>query len=594
MESDDFMTPGFWGPMQDDFVTQLSGGNITGPLSRGGRPQGSRNGINKNDNGHSGHYAALTNQENTYLTDMFYRQLKAAGGIHYLYNHMRMDGKTIPWRKVVAFHKAQVVNQKSRPAKPIVKSLAVVPKKDDLNAVYHIGIDNVVMQQGTGPMKDRGYMGIMNIVDYATRMSFPMVIRNETGPHLGQKIEQWVKDVRQDLYGNANAQAWPGTTMIVTLDNGGGFQSADFRDALTDELGNGVAVTFNEIQPNIPNQNAITENSNKQMRNILRRISQANRATFSGNPNKIWQSNWYGANGRIFKQMRTLINRRIDESLGKKQPIDVWNAYKARLNGNATPAQNTTIDESQDALVEDARGRRGASTLKEDKFFKPGQLVRRVKDDYVKADLRSNLMKQSGRWTDELYQIEKVYKQALAPPQYKLSLVPGTGPASTTFEVDNNYNPPRSIKKFSHDRLQLVIAQEQAPQNLMEGQPPAPPQLQVGDRLSIGWLTIKVLRGPANNPGNAYTYEQVPAFNIYKRPNQGFQDPGMAANQFLPIERPLDWDGVQFFDADVTQVNQGGNRRIYVNFPADNTNIEFTIHNPTWANYIAPEYWDKI
>ena len=26
---------------------------------------------------------------------MFYRQLKASGGIHYLYNHMRMDGKTI-------------------------------------------------------------------------------------------------------------------------------------------------------------------------------------------------------------------------------------------------------------------------------------------------------------------------------------------------------------------------------------------------------------------------------------------------------------------------------------------------------------------
>eukprot|EP01046_Picozoa_sp_COSAG06_P005368 COSAG06_NODE_238_length_19422_cov_16.417741_30_plen_43_part_00 len=42
-------------------------------------------------------------------------------------------------------------------------------------------------------------MGIMNVVDYATRMSWPIVIRNETGPHLGEKIAQWVKDMRQDI-----------------------------------------------------------------------------------------------------------------------------------------------------------------------------------------------------------------------------------------------------------------------------------------------------------------------------------------------------------------------------------------------------------
>ena len=352
------------------------------------------------------------------------------------------------------------------------------------------------MQKGKGPMRDRGYMGIMNIVDYATRMSWPIVIRDETGPHLGEKIAQWVKDMRQDIYGNANTNQWPGNTMIVTLDNGGGFVSNVFRDDLRNELaahGGNVDVVFNEIQPNVPNQNAITENSNKQVRNILRRITQANRETFRGNAAKIWQSNWYGANGRIFKQMQSLINKRIDEALGKKQPIDVWVAYKAKLAGNSTVAQDTTIDESQDALIGYATGRRGASTLQEDKFFKVNQIVRRVKDSYVKAEMRSNLMKQSGRWTDELYQIEKVYKQALAPPQYKLSLVPNTGPASTTFKVDNNYNPPRSINKFSHDQLHLVIGQERAPQNMMENRPPAPTPLQAGDRVSVGFITLKVL-----------------------------------------------------------------------------------------------------
>jgi hypothetical protein len=346
---------------------------------------------------------------------------------------------------------------------------------------------------------------------------------------------------------------------------------------------------LNEIQPNVPNQNAITENSNKQIRNILRRIAQGNRATFSGNPNKIWQSYWYGDGGRIFKQMEKLVNQRIDASL-KMQPIDVWNSYKARQNGNATAAQTTMIDQSQDALISYARSRRGASALNPNSIFKENQIVRRVKDNYVKADLRSNLMKQSGRWTDELYQIEKVYKNALAPPEYKISLVPNTGPASTTFDVDAN---GRSVKKFSHDRLQLVIGQEATPQNLMDNRPTAPTTLQAGDRISVGFLRIKVLRGPANNLAANFTWEQVPAFEVYRRPNQGFQDPNMPANQFLPIERPIDWTDIDFYDADVTRVNQTGNRRIYATFVADNTPIEFTIHNPTWANYIAPEYWDK-
>ena len=248
------MTPGFWGPVQDDslaFVTQLSGGNITGPLSRGGRPQGSRNGVNKNDDGHSGHYAALTNQEKNYLKDLFYRQLKAGGGIHYLYNHMRMDGKTIPWRKVVAWHKAQVVNQKSRPAKPIVKSLAVVPKKDDLKMLSHIGLDAITMQKGRGPgpMKDYGYSGMLNIVDYATRMSWPMAIKDETEQELGRAVKRWIQDMRQELYGNANSNQWPDTNIIVTLDNGPGFVANAFRTDVQNELGNTITVEFNAIQP---------------------------------------------------------------------------------------------------------------------------------------------------------------------------------------------------------------------------------------------------------------------------------------------------------------------------------------------------------
>ena len=57
--------------------------------------------------------------------------------------------------------------------------------------------------------------------------------------------------------------------MIVTVDNGSTL-GAGFRAAMQAELGAGVAVEFVEIQAYQPNQNAFVENSNKQVRNVLR------------------------------------------------------------------------------------------------------------------------------------------------------------------------------------------------------------------------------------------------------------------------------------------------------------------------------------
>ena len=41
------------------------------------------------------------------------------------------------------------------------------------------------------------------------------------------------------------------------------------------------------------------------------------------------------------------------------------------------------FDTAREALVDDAVKRRGPSTLKEDKYFSPSDVVRRVNDKYV-------------------------------------------------------------------------------------------------------------------------------------------------------------------------------------------------------------------
>lgn len=161
-------------------MARLLGGADSTELSKGGRPVGAKTGQNKDKDGGVGHLQALSKEDNEYLTNLFYKDLKASGGIHYLYQHMRAAGGTIPWRKVRAWHQAQIVNQKSRPANKETKSLAVMPKKSDLVPMRHIGCDSIVMQAKQGfdrDMRDRNHAGILNIIDYATRRSFPFALK---------------------------------------------------------------------------------------------------------------------------------------------------------------------------------------------------------------------------------------------------------------------------------------------------------------------------------------------------------------------------------------------------------------------------------
>ena len=107
---------------------------------------------------------------------------------------------------------------------------------------------------------------------------------------------------------------------------------------------------------------------------------------------------------------------------------------------------------------------------------------------YTKDGIRSNETKQQGRWSDELYRIHSRQTFADAPPVYEIVLQPGFA-APANFKTRNVNGVLVSVNKFRHSQLILSIGDEEAPQDLMDNQPPAQ-ALAVGDKVSVAWVRI--------------------------------------------------------------------------------------------------------
>ena len=248
------------------------------------------------------------------------------------------------------------------------------------------------------------------------------------------------------------------------------------------------------------------ENSNKQIRNVLRRIAQANRTTNQNDgKQKDWRSYWYGPQGVTFNQMRRLVNERPDASLtvGKRRltPMQVWNAYRDAWQARAdttSPAFNdamTIVRSSQEALMRDADKRRGPSRVTPETYFKIGQIVRRENTFYSKDGIRSNLTKQGNRFSLSTYKIHSRQTFKNAPPVYELTLHLGTKPAD--FKTRQGYSPGVGTVevgkiKYPHDQLILVIGDEDAPQDLMDNSPPPDDAAYaIGDTIAVEWVRVK-------------------------------------------------------------------------------------------------------
>ena len=90
-------------------------------------------------------------------------------------------------------------------------------------------------------------------------MSFPFPMKKtENAPEAGRLIKKFVRQVREDLYNDADSDRWPVKRMLVAVDNGNGFKGV-FRSDLREELGDNVTVQFIETQANTPNQNPIVD-----------------------------------------------------------------------------------------------------------------------------------------------------------------------------------------------------------------------------------------------------------------------------------------------------------------------------------------------
>ena len=480
-----------------------------------------------------GYYDGLSDAKKQYLANLFYKTFKASGGQRFLYEQMLIDparpkGDDAPsWREVRAWHAAQTGNQLSRPVKAKATTLAAIITPAMLVPLRRIGCDSVVMQGPTDSadraksMADGAYKGLVNFVDYATKRSFPYPVKVVgSAKECGARFQDMIKLVERE-YG---AAAFKKTIERVLLvhDNGSEFGEA-WKDLVRAALPD-AEVTFQAGQAGNPNSNPVVENSNKQIRNVLRRIAQANRETITDGPGapevgtaddgrkKPWQSYWYGAQGATFKQMVKLVNERIDHSLGRTElqdtyeagrssstakkdskrqggltPARVWAAYRDVAKGGASAEAARVVQDSQRALIEDAGKRRGPASLSPDDYFQKGDVVRRENAQYRKDGVRSNMSKQGNRFSKSTYVVHKRFVPGgSGPPSYELALRSGARPAD--FKTRDANGTQVSTVKYGHYQLIRIIGEATVPKGAMVGTRAAagaPQAPQAQDRIRV-------------------------------------------------------------------------------------------------------------
>ena len=556
----------------------------------GGASDPAKKATTKYDNGLQGYYDTLPQNFRDYLSKLFYGKLKASGGQRFLYEQMLVDvDKPMPhpsWRQVRAWASAQRVNALSRPLKAKSKSVARRISVDMLKPMRVLGADSIVMQ-GSGAnerkMADQGYSGIVNIVDFATKRSFPSAVRKVGGAgECGQAFVTMIRRVRQEFYADPDSDEWPVPKMLITHDSGPEFGQS-WKTIVRDELSGIVDITFSANQANNPNSGGgpVTENSNKQIRNILRRIAQANRLTNENDTRqkKPWQSYWYGRQGVIFKQMQQLVNERMDNSLGRLKPIDVWNAYmnawkqRANMGTAAYKTAQAIVNKSQQALIGDADKRRGPSRLKPENYFKKGQIVRRENSHYAKASVRSNISKQGNRFSLSTY---KIYSRQIfpnAPPIYELTVHSGKKPSDFKTRQAPDGTEVGTVK-YPHDQLILVIGDEEAPQDLMEGQLPLP-AISAGERIRVEWIRVR----------KANTQTDDWELNEPARLQTWLSDKRLTAIR----------DGSEeWFEGDVAAVRQlAGGTLVDIDFD-DGSQRSINITNEASSKYLEEGKWEVI
>ena len=333
----------------------------------------------------------------------------------------------VSWRELRAFVSNQESNQLSRPANKKTQSLASTFTNEQLKPFVRFQIDSIIMQKG-GVNKaedkygDYGMKVVFNMIDLYSGYTWQGAAKSDTGENAAAFVERVIDSIEE---------RWDITLppTVIRSDNGAAYSKEEFERRL--KVLN-KPITFEKAPSSTPNAMAYIEGSNKNWRNIARRLTRVEKGRYS--ESKPYASRWYGKNGSTFREINSLMNTRPDGSRGYESPASI---LEAAITGD-NPKLITKVNA---AIAKAANMRRGPST---EKPLRKNDRVRLINAAYLKSTMRSNAQKQNPRWSEDIYRIIDKRGTVGTPLKYRVS------------PEDSNVKHDDTVW-YGHDKLQKIV-----------------------------------------------------------------------------------------------------------------------------------------
>ncbi len=387
--------------------------------------------------------AKLPADKARFLKEVFYDRFRAGLGMQALWhaiedtkkqrNFMAKNGgaRFISFEDMRAWYLQQEITQLMRYAPSLTKTMVTVPSAATLQPLLRMQGDTVVMKGA----KSGQYTGIVHFIDVYSQFTWAIpVITVGKASNTAAAFRAVLKQIEK-RYGKPTG----GWNINLQTDNGG-----EFGDEFEASLPDGVKLT--KIPSNTPTAAAKIEKANGIWRSALKRLLAAKKQ-----PLTKWSE---------FTQEATeVVNTRPNSSIKVDQR---WLSPKEVFDGSMKGDQEL-VTKVQEAIIAQANKRRGPGKFS---VYTPGTTVRVADAAYLKADVKSNEMKMTPKWSTAVFKIKsiKANKKVVDGEEVKSSMLPlytlrAVGPE--TQEVKLLLKPPKGESKrwHSHDMLQRVYGE---------------------------------------------------------------------------------------------------------------------------------------
>eukprot|EP01047_Picozoa_sp_COSAG01_P028987 COSAG01_NODE_1969_length_8767_cov_72.274689_2_plen_508_part_00 len=342
----------------------------------------------------------------------------------------------VSWRELRSFVAAQESNQLSRPANKKTESLASTFSKEQLKPLVRYQIDTIVLQKAQvnkpeDKYGDYGFRYVFNMVDLYSGYSWQGAAKTQNGENAAAFVELVIDSI-EERFGRFPA-------CVIRSDNGSEFSKSEFQRRLNTL---NKPITFELAPSSTPNAMAYVENSNREWRNIARRVTRVQKETLSEAQlaAKPYAARWYGKDGRTFREINSLMNTRGDASRGYESPARILEAAMDPRGDD----DRKLIETVNAAISKAGAMRRGPSTAK---ALRRGDRVRLINAAYVKAaGMRSNAQKQNPRWSEEIYVITDKRGDTGKPLKYKVRPEDSDEPLKDWYDHASLQKITRSVK----------------------------------------------------------------------------------------------------------------------------------------------------